>query len=346
MASTSVKAWTYTTAGYPSTLQLMDNFEVPKTPAPKHILVEIKAAALNPVDIQLMNLPLFSLPIFGLSSPKIVGRDFAGVVLAAAPGTGFEIGDEVMGVTMNVLSATSGSLAQITHVNVQEQAAVIRKPAHLSWAQAAALPLAWLTAMTALEKCAPFVDGRQGKAQRRVAVLGGSSATGMYMIYLARQRGWEVLTSCSSRNADFVRHRGACEVVDYTRGHGVVADAVKNFKPDAIMDCVGGSECIGLAAQYVSIVGDKTSRASLGGSALYLTSPTMWLRWFLGYIGVGRSYECISLETKADWLEKVANLQADDVIVDSTFGFLEAEEAFAKLDTAKARGKIVVETSV
>ena len=55
-----------------------------------------------------------------------------------------------------------------------------------------------------------------------------------------------------------------------------------SFQPGAIMDCVGGSECIGLADQYVSIVGDKTSRASLGGSALYLISPTMCLRWLLG----------------------------------------------------------------
>lgn len=330
---TTIKAWVYTHAGYPDTLQFQD-IQAPPQPAPGHILVQVKAAALNPVDVQMMNLPINSIP--GLNGPKIVGKDFAGIILGAAPGTGFNRGDEVMGLTMALDG--SGTLSEAAHIDVN-RSVVIKKPQGLSWNEAASLPLVWLTAYTAIEKCAPFLpDPSKGK----IAILGGSSATGIYMVQLARKRGWTVLSTCSGRNVDFVREQGAHEVTDYTTSEDTVPRAVSAFGPDAIIDCVGGTDCIGLAKKYVTIVGDKTSRSSMGGSVLYLTSPRMVLRWLLGYLGISNSYECIILESNKEWLEKVTELRSEEITIDSVYQFDMVREAFEKLNTGRARGKIVI----
>ncbi|KAI3321018.1 alcohol dehydrogenase [Xylariaceae sp. AK1471] len=332
----TTKAWTYTTPGYPETLQ-QTSIPVPATPAPHHLLVEVKASALNPVDIQLMNMPTNSLPY--LRGPKITGRDFAGVVLAAAaPDTTFLPGDEVMGVYMGLDG--SGTLTEIAHLDARS-ACIVEKPARMSWTEAASLPLVWLTAYTSVERCAPFMK-KPIPAENKLAVLGGSSATGMYSIRIAKARGWTVLSSCSGRNEAFVRGRGADEVVDYTAAPDAVRNAVAAFKPDAIIDCVGGTECIGLANQYVTIVGDKTDRSAMGGSLLYLTKPRMLLRWLLGYLGLGKSYECIMLEQRREWLQKAAELTEDEIVIDSVFSFDEAKEAFERLNTGRTRGKVVV----
>ncbi|KAI1132335.1 alcohol dehydrogenase [Nemania abortiva] len=334
---TTTKAWTYTTPSYPETLN-QTSITVPGIPAPHHLLIEVKASALNPVDIQMMNMPTNYLP--RLNAPKVAGRDFSGVVLAAAPGTGFSQGDEVMGQTLKFDG--SGTLTEVAHLDTRASC-IVKKPAQMSWTQAAALPLVWLTAYTSIERCAPFMKNDAG--DNRLVVLGGSSATGMYTIRLARERGWDVLASCSARNRDFVIGMGAGRVADYTSAPDAVKDAVEAYKPHAIIDCVGGTECIGLAPQYVTIVGDKTSRASMGGSSLYWTSPRMVLRWFLGYVGLGKSYECITLDQNADYLQKATELKGDEIVIDSVFGFNRADEAFQRLNTGRARGKVVVEVS-
>lgn len=329
-----VKSWVFTTAGYPQTLEWKDT-KVPPKPSSNHLLVDVKSAALNPVDIQLMNFSLNSVP--GLNGEKVVGKDFAGIVLGAAPDTGFERGDEIMGVTMAMDG--SGTLTEAAHINLGSSA-VVKKPPHMSWNEAASLPLVWLTAYTAIEKVAPYVDKSPGK---KVAILGGSSATGIYMLQLASQRAWTILTTCSGRNVDFVKQQGAHQVTDYTMAEDAVQRSVETFAPDAIIDCVGGTGCIGMANKYVTIVGDKTSRATMGGSFLYLTYPRMLLRWFLGAVGLGHSYDCIILETKPQWLEEAAKLDSRDIIIDSVFGFTKVKDAFEKLDTGRCRGKVVID---
>jgi reticulon-4-interacting protein 1, mitochondrial len=337
MRESKVKSWLYTTTGYPETLKLSES-AVPAAPKPNHVLVQIQAAALNPVDIQMMNIPLNNIP--GLNGPKVPGRDFAGTVIAADPETGFVEGDEVMGVSTD--SDGSGSLTEVAHLNTQK-AAIIKKPSHMNWVQAASLPLVWLTARISIERCVPYMKA-SNPADNKLVVLGGSSGTGIYTVRIARERGWTILASCSNRNTDFVRGLGANETVDYTSAPDAVTSAVQRFKPNAIIDCVGGTECIGLAPQYVTIVGDKTSRSSMGGSLLYLTRPLMVLRWLIGRIGVSNSYECISLDLRKDWLEECTKLNGEDqIIIDSVFDFGRAMEAYERLNTSRARGKVVVE---
>ena len=336
MSTSKVRSWTYTTAGYPQTLKLSET-EVPAVPEPHHVLIQIHATALNPVDVQLMNLPLNSIP--GLNGIKIPSRDFSGTILAASPETEWKKGDEVMGISMNFSGA--GFLTEVSHLDTRT-ACMIKKPDHMSWNQAASLPLVWLTARTSIERCVPYLKAST-PAENKLAILGGSSSVGIYTVRLAKERGWTVLSTCSGRNKDFVSSLGADEVVDYTTSPDAVVNGVRAFSPGAVIDCVGGTDCIGIAPQYVTIVGDKTSRSSMGGSMLYFVKPFMVIRYLLGRLGLGNSYECIILEAKKEWLEECTKLKGDDIVIDSTFDFGRAGEAFERMNTARARGKVMVE---
>jgi NADPH:quinone reductase-like Zn-dependent oxidoreductase len=298
--------------------------------ADTEIQVQIRSAALNPVDIQLMNVPIWNLPCMG--SPKGVGKDFSGSVLKAGKDSGFKQGDEVFGLFM---SQSRGTVAEVAVMDVKSSV-VLKKPEGWSWNQGAALPLVWLTARTCITSVEPYIG-----AQKKVVVLGGSSATGMYTVYLAKKRGWNVLSTCSGRNADFVKSMGAETVVDYTAEN--VPSRVRKFEPDAIIDCVGGTDCLGIANRYVTIVGDKTSRSTMGGPALYLTTPRMVLRKLLGMVGWGEVYDCIILEQNVDYLKEATELPTEKILIDSTFGYDQLKEAFERLNTGRARGKVVLE---
>lgn len=240
------------------------------------------------------------------------------------------------------LSMNRGTLSEVAVIDVSPtagEAVVLKKPKEWSWNEAASLPLVWLTARTTIGGVESYVAKAAGK---KLVVLGGSSATGMYTIWLAKQRGWTVLSTCSSRNTSFVKDLGADTVVDYTTSS--VPSAVRSFAPAAIIDCVGGTETLGLAPRYITIVGDKTSRSTMGGSMVYLVSPRMVYRKIMGMLGWGEHYDCIILKQDVGYLqEAVDTLPKERIVIDSTFGFEQVREAFERLDTGRARGKVVVE---
>ncbi|THX89678.1 GroES-like protein [Aureobasidium pullulans] len=330
MAS-AVKAWTFTHEGYPHAIH-KSALPAPFRPSATELHVRVKAVALNPVDIQLMNLPIWKyLPKFVAPLEKGIAEDFSGIVESAGKDSGYEVGDEVFGITFTL---TGGTLQNVAIVNTKSSI-VVKKPQDMSWEQAAALPLVWLTARTAISNVELFMQSNS-----RLAVLGGSSGVGTYVLQLAAQRGWEVLSTCSSRNAEFVKSMGATRVVDYNTSD--VPQAVGEFEPSAIIDCVGGTSCIGLANRYVTIVGDKTGRDSMGGAAIYLWNPQMVMRTLLGKIGVGKSYACVNLKFQKEWLEETLSLDREKIIIDSTWEFDQAKEAFAKLNTGRATGKVIV----
>lgn len=328
-----INAWTYGSEGYPSALRV-SKIKVDQSPLrPTEIVVRVKAAALNPVDIQLMNHPLlprvpeFFVPVKG------VGEDFAGIVEQAGPDSGFKPGDEVFGV---IFPFPNGTLQETLRIDTAKtNNAVVLKPHDWSWEQAAALPLAWSTSRTTIASVEPWV-GDEGK----VAILGGSSAAGMYAVHLAKKRGWTVIASCSSGKADFVKSMGADNTIDY-RTESVPA-RLDALAPDAIIDCVGGTDCIGLAKRFVTIVGDKTSRQSLGGSATYLIFPQMILRSLRGLFGLGPSYLCVDYVIKTPWLEEALLLPKESIAIDSTFNFDSVKKAYERLNTGQTTGKVVI----
>ncbi|KAK8079756.1 hypothetical protein PG997_007574 [Apiospora hydei] len=318
-------------------------------PKPDQLRIRIKAASLNPVDAQLMGNPLWPyLPAALVRAHKGVGEDFSGVVEEAGMSSGFQAGDEVFGIAPFLPEGTLQEVIQLdvsgSSSSASASAVVLPKPADWSWEQAAAVPLVWITAQTCIAKAAPWVPANgNGHGNGKIAILGGSSSCGIYAVYIAKQRGWEVAATCSSKNAEHVRSMGADTVIDYTTA--VVSEQIKAFAPDAILDFVGGVECLGLARRYVTVCGEKTSRLAIGGRVVYLWNPQMVLRALLGRIGLGFSYTCINLEVKPPNLEGVLSLPKDKIFIDSTFGFDEAMEAFERLNSSRARGKVIVRVS-
>jgi NADPH:quinone reductase-like Zn-dependent oxidoreductase len=92
-------------------------------------------------------------------------------------------------------------MSELAHINL-DNACVVKKPESMTFVQAAGLGCVFLTARTCIEHCLPYVEPTSSK---RVVVLGGSSSAGMYTVYLAKQRGWKVLSTCSGKNAEWVQ---------------------------------------------------------------------------------------------------------------------------------------------
>ena len=343
--TTSVRAWTYTN-GYPNTLKLSTtNVPTEDAVSKNHILVKIATCALNPVDIQMMNLPKWNLPFGDYRKEKTTVMDFAGAVVASGSSS-FSKGDEIFGMSLMPFAPGGGALAEMAHFNLATTPCV-KKPENWSEEKAAAISLVWLTAKRCIEAVEPFVEKSQSK---RVAILGGSSATGIYSTILAKRKGWEIVATSSGKNKDFVLNEmGVDRHVDYTKEN--VREAVGAFKPDAVIDCVGGTECIALPSskRYITIVGDKTGRTMMGGPATYydyfhpIAAATQWLRWARGEYGLGESYDVVILSPKKEWLEEAKEmLRLEEVFVDSVFGFEDARQAFERLNTGRAKGKVVV----
>jgi NADPH:quinone reductase len=167
-----------------------------------------------------------------VTPPMILGIDLAGVVTEAGPGvTGFALGDEVYGMTGGV-GDRPGSLAEYTAVDAQLLA---RKPARLSMAQAAALPLSVITAWEGLVDRANTRDGDL------VLVHGGAGGVGHVAVQLALARGATVFATGSGASLDTIRRLGA-EPINYrtTTARDYVASAAGGEGFDVIFDTVGG----------------------------------------------------------------------------------------------------------
>ncbi|CEH17673.1 RETICULON-4-INTERACTING PROTEIN 1, MITOCHONDRIAL [Ceraceosorus bombacis] len=158
-------------------------------------------------------------------------------------------------------------------------------------------------------------------------------------------------STASAKNKDFlISSLGVDEHVDYTKDD--VRQKVTKFQPDAIIDCVGGTECIGIAGnrRYITIVGDKVSRDTMGGPYVYydlrhpINAVSQWIRWVKGHVGLGESYDIVHLEYEKNWLQEAPEtLSTKDIFIDSVHPFERADEAYERLDTGRAKGKVVVE---
>lgn len=361
-----LKKWVYTTGGFPECLRQTTYTAPPSsTLKPTEIQVRVKAFAINPVDVQAMNLyktspSLLPWPLSLLSSADPhqeheACEDFSGTVTHAGPSSGFQPGDEVFGITMAPVNG-KGTASEVLTLDTADAGtvAVAKKPAAWGHTQAAAIPLVWLTARVVIESVHANVAGRS--AEKWLVVLGGSSSTGMYTVRLAKARGWKVLATCSGRNVEFVRDQlGADEVVDYTAVSSVPGEIYRKLLPSiekgdgvVIADCVGGTECLYDATlgskitRFVTIVGDKSDRSSIGGPAIYAYYPRMVARWLWGQTGLGAHYDCVILQTRKDWLEEAGRtLAKEEVVVDSTFEFDELPKALEKMVGGRVRGKLV-----
>jgi len=232
--------------GSPDVLELADIAK--PTVADNEVLVRVHAASVNPLDWHYMRgSPYIMRMDSGVGRPKDVrvGVDFAGTVEAVGEKvTRFRAGDEVFG-------GRSGAFAE--YVTVADDRAIVLKPPGITFEQAAAVPIAGVTALQALR------DKGQIKARQKVLINGASGGVGTFAVQIAKAFGAEVTGVCSTRNLEMVRSLGADHVIDYTKEdfiesgerYDLIIDNVGNrsllayrhvLNPDGIFVIVGGTK--------------------------------------------------------------------------------------------------------
>ncbi|MFC5187520.1 NADP-dependent oxidoreductase [Actinomadura harenae] len=226
---------------------------------PGEVLVEVRAAGVNPVDWKVMAGGLD--PMIEAVFPVVPGWDVAGVVTGAGPDTPeFANGDEVIAYARMPI-VRHGTFAEYVAVPAGFLA---RRPVALDWAQSAGLPLAGLTALRMLNR----LEVGPGDV---LLVYGASGGVGSVAVQLGRERGARVIGTASARNHDFVRTLGA-EPVAY--GDGQTA-RLRDLAPGgvtAVADCVGGQldttlAVLAFGGRHASIADPAVGRH--GGSSIW-----------------------------------------------------------------------------
>jgi NADPH:quinone reductase-like Zn-dependent oxidoreductase len=309
--------------GPPSVLEYRET-ERP-TPEATQILVRVRAAAANPLDWHEMRAnPVFMRLISGLRTPTngVRGVDVAGVVEAVgADVTRFRPGDEVFGVC-------EGAFAEYAVGNEDRFA---RKPDALTFEQAAAVPIAGVTALQAL------VDHGRLQSGQRVLVNGASGGVGTFAVQLAAALGAEVTGVCSTRNLDLVRSLGADHVVDYTE----TDFAREAARYDLVVDLVGNRSLADLRRVLTpegTLVLVGAPEGTLGMLRTFV--PAVVLSPF-----VDHRLRPFITDVDADALSTLVEYIEDGTVspvVDRTYPLSETAAAIRYLETGRARGKVVV----
>ena len=221
-----MKAIVYEDFGSPDILRC-EEIDKP-IPGDNEVLIRVRAASVNPLDWKMMKGgPFIVRLLLGLGKPKIKrpGVDVAGQVEAVGRNvTQFKAADEVFGTCRGAFAeyATTQSVPGMKSV-------LVRKPANVTFEQAASAPVAALTALQGLRD-----EGRIQHGQR-VLINGAAGGVGTFAVQLARSFGANVTGVCSTRNADTVRSIGADRVIDYTKENFTKSGQ----RYDLVLDCVG-----------------------------------------------------------------------------------------------------------
>jgi NADPH:quinone reductase-like Zn-dependent oxidoreductase len=314
-----MKAFTYEKYGPPETLRMAEV----DTPAPnaEEVLVKVLAASVNAADWHVMRgKPLFSRATLGLLRPKhqILGGDVAGQVEAVGGGvTRFQPGDEVYA---NLLDHGYGGFAEYVSVPLDVMSL---KPANLSFEEAAAVPMAAVTALQGLR--------HHGEPQptQKVLINGATGGVGSFAVQIAKSYGPEVTAVTSTRNLDLVRSLGADHVVDYT-----TTDFVGSGRRyDLILDTVGNRS-----------VPDLKRALAEGGKAA-VTGFTSVAKLLGVSLRGGKDVAMVQAHVTTKDLELLSELiEAGKVRpqIDRRYPFAEIPAAIAYLEQGHARAKVVV----
>jgi NADPH:quinone reductase-like Zn-dependent oxidoreductase len=292
------------------------------------VLVRVHAAGCGPDVWHLMTgLPYFVRLIFGFRRPKVPvrGRDVAGRVEAVGANVGgFRPGEEVLGVV-------EGSFAELA---VARPDKLVRKPARLSFEEAAAVPISGLTALQAIR------DRGEVRPGQRVLVIGAGGGVGTLTVQVAKAFGAHVTGVCSTSKRDLVRSIGADEVIDYTRED--FADGTRRW--DLIVDNAGRRPlsvlrgALSPRGTLVIVGGDGGGRWTGGFFRQILRAPLLSLVTRL------KLRPLTSKERRQDLQALAEMIEAGKVtpVVGRTWPLADASEAVRELERGHARGKVVV----
>lgn len=322
-----MKAIVYHKYGSPDYLQFAE-VEKP-TPQAGELLIKNVAAAANALDWHfLRGTPFFMRLIAGLFKPKrpILGTDFAGVVEAVGTGvTGFKVGDEVFG----KLSLRQGFGGYAEYVCCPQDSLVL-KPSNLTFAEAAAVPLAAITALQGLQKVT------QVKPGDKVLINGASGGVGTFAIQIAKAFGADVTAVCSSSKVELARSLGVDDVIDYTQEDF----AQSGRKYDFIVSVNGDRDL----QDYEKSLVPKGTFVRVGGSM-----REMYQAIFLGPIRSMLSGKILkdftARPTKKDLLTLKELIEAGKVkpVIDRRYRLDQVADAIRYLKDGHAKGKIVID---
>lgn len=334
----AMRIWKYTSAkgGLENNLKLHTSEPLPK-PRPDQHLIKVVAVGLNPVDFKPAEAPFIGR--FAVKKPATPGFDVAGTIITPADGSSLEPGQLVFGAaSTNPLAG--GALAEYITPPAKT---LCPAPPGVSPLILAGAPIAAVTAHGSL---VPYVH-----AGSRVFINGGSGGVGTYGIQIAKIAGAHVTVSCSTRNVDLCRSLGADEVLDYTKRplldqlRGIAAQ-VRPF--DHVVDNVFNDPELYFQAHAYTTPDAKFVEVASGPTLEFLRFAlrAMILPAFLG--GGRRKFVLAAADIKSETLVRIGRWIADGeikAVTDQTFSMDEVVEAFKRLKTGRARGKIIVSVS-
>ena len=320
-----MRAIRFTRYGTPEVLELLD-VEKP-IPEEGKVLVRVHAASLNAADWHSMRGGIARL-FGGIRRPKdpTLGIDVAGTVEAVGPNvSGFKPGDEVFG-------ASHASLAEYAVARADR---LVRKPANVTFEQAAAVPVAAITALQGLR------DRGHIEAGQKVLVNGASGGVGTFALQVAKSFGAEVTGVCSPRNLEQAHSLGADRVIDYTR-----EDFTRNGQRcDLIFEVVGNHS---ISAYKRSLnPGGRCVIAGIGFPRLSIVRLVVLL--LLGSLRSKFGDKDVRFMGIAKFNEKDLGILRDLLesgkivpVIDRTYPLRQTAEAMRYFGEGHARGKVVI----
>jgi NADPH:quinone reductase-like Zn-dependent oxidoreductase len=303
----------------------------------RDVLVDVRAAGVNLLDAKIRDgeFKVF-LPY---KAPFVLGHDVAGVVRRTGPDvTRFGVGDEVYG---RVRDGRMGTFAEAIAVHEDDLAI---KPANLSMAEAASVPLVALTAWQALVERADVQRGQ------KVLIHAGSGGVGTYAIQLAKHLGATVATTTGTGNVEWVRELGADVVIDYrtqdfealvsgydvvldSQGGDTLAKSLRVLKPGGIAIGIAGPP----DPDFARRLGKRLTLAPVMAGLSFRTRRAARRR--------GARYSFLFMHASGAQLEQVTTLIEGGVlrpIVERTYPFEEAPQALAHVEGGRSKGKVVI----
>ena len=320
-----MKAIVYDKYGSPDVLELKE-IDKPAV-GDDQVLIRVRAASVNPLDWHFMRGRPFFLRIkAGLRKPKVIrlGVDAAGTVESTGGNVRrFKPGDEVFG-------GCTGAFAEYACAS---EKALAPKPANLTFEQAAAVPIAALSALQGLR------DKGRIQAGQKVLINGAAGGVGTFAVQIAKAFGAEVTGVCSTRNVDMVRSIGADHVVDYTQ-----EDFTRNGQRyDLILDSVGNHSL----SAFRHALTAKGTLVMVGGP-----DNGRWIGPMTGMLKVvvlsrfvsQKLLPFLAKRSQADLVFLKELLEAGKVtpVVDRCYPLREVPEAIRYLEEGHARGKVVI----
>jgi NADPH:quinone reductase-like Zn-dependent oxidoreductase len=322
-----MKAVVYTKYGSPDVLQIKDI----EKPAPKdnEVLIKIHAASVNAYDWHFLTADIFLIRLMGvgLLKPKYTGLsvDIAGRIEAVGKNVKqFQPGDDVYGMVKGGFAEYACALEN----------ALALKPSNLSFDEAAAVPMAAVTALQGLR------DNGRIQAGQKVLINGASGGVGTFAVQIAKSFGAEVTAVCSTRNVEQARSLGADHVIDYTKEDFTQSQGAQGGQQYDLIFAANGYHPL---SAYKRALTPKGIYIMAGGSRAQMFQAMLMGKW-MSERGGRKMGGVTAKRSQKDLVILKELLEAGKIVpvIDRRYPLNEAAEALRYLGAGHARGKVVI----